>query len=193
MPDVNVVVAIDLYDIHLAAVQEAGATDIAIGKHYRSVLERKDVDAEIISTPDHLHMQMVIDAVSVGKDVYCESLSLGRARRSKDSKDSGSSEEVWPHIASGKPGKSSAGATKAKQVIQSGALGKINLVRRKRCMNSEDGCWRYAIPPDASPRTVDWPRFLGNAPQIPWNPEHFFRWRCWWEYSGGMATHSVRS
>jgi predicted dehydrogenase len=72
MPDVNVVAAIDLYDGHLAAVQEVGGCRINTGKDYRAVLDRTDIDAVVISTPDHLHMPMVIDAVSAGKDVYCE-------------------------------------------------------------------------------------------------------------------------
>jgi predicted dehydrogenase len=186
MPDVNVVVAIDLYDGHLAAVQEAGGSRIGTGKDYRAVLDRADIDAVVISTPDHLHMPMVIDAVSAGKDVYCEKPLTWAP--SEGPKISAAVKKHNRILQVGSQGKSSRGAAKAKELIQSGALGKINLVRRNRCANTEDGCWRYAIPPDASPKTVDWPRFLGGAPQIPWNPEHFFRWRCWWEYSGGVAT-----
>jgi predicted dehydrogenase len=88
----------------------------------------------------------------------------------------------------GSGGKTSAMAQKVKELIASGAVGKVSLIRMANHRNSKEGAWVYPIPPDASPRTIDFERFLGSAPKRDFSPEHFFRWRCWWEYSGGVAT-----
>jgi predicted dehydrogenase len=76
---------------------------------------------------------------------------------------------------------------KAKELIQSGAIGEITAVNAWWDRNSALGAWYYTIPLDASPETCDWPRFLGNAPKIPFNAEHFFQWRKWKAYGSGVA------
>jgi predicted dehydrogenase len=75
-----------------------------------------------------------------------------------------------------------------KDLIASNTIGKVMHVRMMNYRNSKEGAWIYPIPPDASPQTIDWDRFIGSAPKREFSPEVFFRWRCWWEYSGGVAT-----
>jgi predicted dehydrogenase len=76
---------------------------------------------------------------------------------------------------------------KAKEILASGAIGKLNMVTAHWDRNSSMGAWNYTVPPDASPETCDWPRFLGTAPKISFNAEHFFQWRKWKAYGSGVA------
>src|SRR5271157_4528595 len=71
-PDVNPVAVADLYDGYLENAREVTDGRVWTGKDYRSILDRKDVDAVTIATPDHWHTRIVLDAIGAGKDVYCE-------------------------------------------------------------------------------------------------------------------------
>jgi predicted dehydrogenase len=88
----------------------------------------------------------------------------------------------------GSQGKTSPLTAKAREIVQSGVLGKVNMVRMLNHRNDAQGAWKYPVPPDASTRTIDWDRFLGDRPKRAFDANVFFRWRCWWEFSGGVAT-----
>ncbi|CAN0599684.1 unnamed protein product, partial [Laminaria digitata] len=53
--------------------------------------------------------------------------------------------------------------------------------------NDDNGAWQYNIHEKASPQTIDWDQFIGNAEMVPFNKEHFFRWRKWWAYGSGLS------
>jgi predicted dehydrogenase len=186
MPGVKPTVAADLYDGYLLHAKEATGNTIETTKDYRAVLDRKDIDAVVIATPDHLHFRMVLDALDAGKHVYIEKPLTWTLEEGthiiRAEKSTGKLLQV------GSQAKSSALTAKARQLIKDGTLGKVSMIRMSNNRNSAEGAWRYPIPPDASTKTIDWPRFLGHLPQRPFDPEVFFRWRCWWEYSGGVAT-----
>jgi predicted dehydrogenase len=75
----------------------------------------------------------------------------------------------------------------AQDIIKKNVLGHISLIQANTNRNSDNGAWQYKIHEKASPSTIDWQQFLGNAPMIPFNEEHFFRWRKWWAYGTGLT------
>ncbi len=185
VPGMRGIAVADLYDGCLTRAKEQLGDKITTGKDYRALLDNKDVDAVVIATPDHLHERITLDALSAGKHVYVEkpmtwTFSEG-PRIIAAAKASGKVLQV------GSQAKTSALTAKAKELIASGALGKVNMIRMGNHRNNAEGAWVYPIPPDASEKTIDWPRFLGKTKKIPFAPERFFRWRCWWDYSAGVA------
>jgi predicted dehydrogenase len=185
-PGVRVVAAADLYDGYLAHAREVTEGKLETTKHYEEVIARKDIDAVVIATPDHWHKRMTLEALSAGKHVFTEKPLTWSIEEGPEiiaaEKLSGKVLMV------GSPGKTSTMAAKVKDLIASNAIGKVIQVRMVNHRNTREGAWLYPIPPDTSPATIDWDRFLGPKPRRPFSPEVFFRWRCWWEYSGGVAT-----
>jgi predicted dehydrogenase len=185
VPAARGVAVADLYDGCLERAKEQLGDKITTTKDYRRLLENKDVDAVVIATPDHLHERITLDALSAGKHVYVEkpmTWTIGEGPRMiAAAKASGKVLQV------GSQAKTSALTAKAKELIASGVLGKVNMIRMGNHRNNAEGAWVYPIPPDASEKTIDWPRFLGKAKKRPFDAAQFFRWRCWWDYSAGVA------
>ncbi|MCP5118953.1 MAG: Gfo/Idh/MocA family oxidoreductase [bacterium] len=181
------------------------ARDVAVGDIYKPRLERgvemtgakayhdyhdlladPSIDAVIISTPDHWHAQMAIDAMRAGKDVDVEkpmALTIDEARRMVEvAKETGRILAVdSEHTAHGiwQP---------ARTAIQAGVLGKLLWSQTSRSRNSLEPPWNYKIEEQATPENIDWERWLGSTEKVPFSPDRFFRWRRYFEYGGGIAT-----
>ncbi len=123
--------------------------------------------------------------MKAGKDVYCEKPMIHLYSDGPEILDTVRSTKRIMQVGSQRV--SNVAYAKAKELLAAGAIGKLNTIQARWDRNSSMGAWNYTVPLDASPETCDWPRFLGTAPKIAWNPEHFFQWRKWKAYGSGVA------
>jgi predicted dehydrogenase len=150
---------------------------------YREVLARRDIDAVVIGSPDHWHGPMTIDAVKAGKDVYVEkpvSYSIEDGERtekavtaSKQIVQVGYQQRSWEHFIA------------ARELVTNGSLGQITLVLTSWY---QDYLVNMQKPPVVDASKIDWKRFLGSAPNQPFDPLRYTRWRWYWDFGGGHLT-----
>lgn len=185
VPGTKLVAVCDLYDGRLKDAKTKWGNDLFTTRHYKDILNRSDVDAVIVATPDHWHQQISIDAMKAGKHVYCEkpmvhSVTEGPAVI-KAQQETGKVFQV------GSQGVSSLGNEKAKELLKAGAIGDLNYAEGFWARHSPVGAWQYPIPEDASPQTVDWDTYISNTTKRSFDKLRFFRWRNYLDYGTGMS------
>jgi predicted dehydrogenase len=185
VPGVKLVAVADCYDGRLEHSKEIWGNDIFTTRDYRELLSRKDIDAVIVGTPDHWHKQVSVSAMKAGKDVYCEKPMIHVYADGPEMIETARATNRILQVGSQRV--SSIIYAKAKELLATGVIGQLNLVNARWDRNSSMGAWNYTVPLDASSDTCDWERFLGTAPRIPFNAEHFFQWRKWKAYGTGVA------
>ncbi len=183
----DVVAASDIYDrAKFRAREMIGLAERDVHHAYEDLLTRDDVDAVVIATPDHWHARMAIDAMRAGKDVYLEkpmSRTIPEARAiAEAARDTGRILQV------GSQWVSDPAYSRAREMVRDGLTGPVVMAQSSYSSNHPDGVWQYYVDEEANPDTVDWKRFLGDAPDQPFSGERFFRWRKYWDFSGGIGT-----
>ncbi|HEY1380766.1 MAG TPA: Gfo/Idh/MocA family oxidoreductase, partial [Gemmataceae bacterium] len=186
VPGVAFVAACDVYEPNAAAAREWVGSNCQSYRDFRHVLDRKDVDAVLVATPDHWHAIPTVLACRAGKDVYVEkplglTVREGRAMV----------EAARQHdrvVQAGTQHRSADHYREAARLVQSGELGRVHFVRVWNYVNMfPDGVGRKL---DGDPPAgLDWDFYLGPAPAVPYNRNRFlntFRW--FWDYAGGLLT-----
>ena len=178
--------------MHVATVTGGSPT-----MEYREIIDATDVDAVVIATPDHWHTKIAIEAMESGKDVYCEkplSHTIEQAIACRNAVHrTGRILQVGPQ------GTSEPKYWAARKAIEADRIGKVTWSQGSYCRNSSGGQFNWHIDEDAGPQQqkehdgyVWWDRWLGwewnLAPKIDWNADHFFRFRKYLAYNGGLAT-----
>ena len=192
---VEIAAICDVFNRHLdeatAKIRRGVGTEPVRTGDYRELLSDPSIDAVVIATPDHWHARQTLDALQVGKHVYCEKPMTHTVDEAlavhKAWKESGkvmqvgvqsTSLPVWHDI---------------RERIQRGGLGKVVQYQTEYFRNSDCGQWRYyELTKDMNPKNVDWKMFLGTeqglAPNMPFDRAVFGQWRCYWPFGSGMFT-----
>ena len=187
----------DVFDLHaeegLAVAQYdmftggdiARANPVKRFRHYHDMLADPAIDAIIISTPDHHHAQMAIDAINAGKHVYLEKAPVLREEEIQPLYDTVKSSELVFQL--GHQNSQNAVFQQAREIISRGLLGKISHVETSTNRNTRSGAWIRHVdqsgklkPGDA--RSIDWQQWLGSAPQVPFSIERFYGWSRFFDY-----------
>ncbi len=182
IPGVQFVAVCDVYAPARAEALSIAGHGSQAYSNYHEVLDRKDIDAVLIGSPDHWHKQMLVDAVNAGKDAYVEkpimhSIEEGEEMvrvvdASKSIVQTGTQQRSWAHWKMGK------------DIVDSGRLGKVTMIHTY---------WYQKYTPKkdlpaVNPADLDWKSFLGGAPDQEFTVEKFMHWRWFWDFGGGMLT-----
>ena len=184
---VQLVAVCDAYGFRLNEV--AKATGAKAYRKHPDLLADSNVDVVCVATPDRLHVPQAIDAIRAGKDVYCEK-SMGHwsqfdlCRQFCDE-----SQKLKRVVQVGNQGNSSPAWGKVRDLVQQGAVGRIQHVQAGYYRYGDCGERMHIPDPQAKPGAdLDWEGFLGDAPQVPFTVERFFSWRRYLDYAGGPCT-----
>ena len=186
--NVQVTAVCDLFDVRAQEAADSFSTDkvkVKIYKHHKALLESEDVDAVVIATADHWHAPIAVAALEAGKHVYLEKPMTHNIAETYALQDAVKRTGMVFQV--GHQHRQTQSFVTAQDVIKKNILGHVSLIQANTNRNSDNGAWQYKIHEKANPNTVDWEQFIGSAPMIPFNAEHFFRWRKWWAYGSGLS------
>ncbi len=184
IPGVRIAAVCDIWDVHLEGAKKLADPKASITKHYREILDRNDIDAVLIGSPDHWHVPMAVDACNAGKDVYVEKPlthdpAEGKAiidaqNRNRRIVQVGMQQRSMPHI------------QKARELIKGGRIGEVFKVHLSW---NRGGSTRFTRGKQGvNPSQVAWKDFLGSAPDQPFDEFRFRNWRWFWDFGGGVLT-----
>ena len=164
---------------------------------YRDILADPNIDVVFIASPEHLHYPMAMEAIKAHKHIYLEKPIAHTIEEGQQIVEAAEKSDRVVQV--GTQNRSNKLYIRAKEMVESGAIGEIHYVRAFWYRNFDPladaskttpAAWRYVIPGDADPQNTDWKRFLEGAEHkdIAFNKPRYFQWRNYWDYSGGIST-----
>jgi predicted dehydrogenase len=190
-PNVRIGALCDLAEFRIKAAVErtknqSGGAAEGVYVDYRRILDNKDIDAVIIATPDHWHYRVFLDSIAAGKHVYqqkpmCHTIEQGLEMVRVAKAAPRQVVQIGTQRRSGKQ------YAKAKELIDSGKLGKVTFIR---CWDTRN--WVHSDPfkPYPFEGKLDWDRFQEPCKQsqkVKFDPQRYFAWRWYWAYAGGLV------
>ena len=180
IPGVRMAAVCDVWDEHLDEGKQLADPQAFDTKEYREILDRKDIDAVVIGSPNHQHVPMMIAACSAGKDIYIEKPLTHRLEEGPLAREA--QNRYKRIIQVGMQQRSMPQFQKGYELVKSGQLGPIRKVHLTWNRNAARGAVHYNI----NPSTVDWKAWLGSARPQPFDPYRFREWRWYWDFGGGV-------
>ena len=186
-PDVDPVAVCDVYDPFRERAARIPREKPEQFKDWRRLLDRKDIDAVIVATPDHWHALLTVAACRAGKDVYVEkplALTIREGRKMVDA-----AREHKRIVQVGAQQRSGEHYAEAVRLIREGALGRVHKISAQWVRNMMPGFKPRELK-DGLTSALDWDMWLGPAPSVPFDPLRFaYNWRWFWDYSGGQMSN----
>lgn len=185
----------DAYDVQRDRAEKVAGAAMDKYVDYRKVLDRKDIDAVIIATWDHMHCEIAVAACRAGKDLYVEKpLTLHpmeghqivrAVRQNKRILQTGTQQRSYPHFIQAK-----------ERFIDTGRIGRVTMVRT---IWNGNGAYRNQAPPpgmEKKPEGMDWDTCQGKLAKVPWDAKRYFNHYVYWDYStnaqmGGLFVHMI--
>jgi predicted dehydrogenase len=195
VPEAQPVAVCDVYQPHLERAEASagkGGFQVKAVKDFREIIADKTIDAVCISTPDHWHAYMTVEACKAGKDVYVEKPACTWVEEGQKMVQAA---RKYKRVVQGGTMQRSGGYfKKAAELVQSGAAGAVTFCHAFQAGNTKREGW--GNPPDSEPPSgLDWDMWLGPAPKVPFNAnrwgvktETFPTFRYFWDYAGGAMT-----
>ncbi|MDW8244279.1 MAG: Gfo/Idh/MocA family oxidoreductase [Thermogemmata sp.] len=183
LPNVRITAVCDVWDAALEAGRKLADARAFATRQHEELLARADVDAVLICTPDHWHVPQTIAACQAGKDVYVEKplthapeegpAVIAAQNKYRRVVQVGTQHRSMPHL------------IEARQLLREGIIGTVHTIH---CSWNRNAPRAQRHKDQLDPRTIDWKRFLGNAPDQPFDPYKFRQWRWFWDFGGGLFT-----
>ena len=186
--NVKLVGVCDIFDAQAEMAIDSFNSEANPIKRYRTheeMIDSGEVDAVIIATPDHWHAPIAMAALEANVNVYLEKPMTHNITETYKLRETALASRAV--FAVGHQHRQTQSFLTAQDVIKKNILGHVSLITTNTNRNDDNGAWQYNIHKMASPQTIDWERFIGNAPMTAFNKEHFFRWRKWWAYGSGLS------